>query len=488
MKKFLLIITSTIAFWAFLTFVIGNQTQEELQNYINKSNKLYANNGIQLKLTDYKKSFFNSTAQIEINFLDPTIIKLLEKEYALPLKIDYTIEHGPLFFQNGLGVGLSKIHNELLLSSLFKEDAKKEFLSLVKGDINLKTEMALSFSKKLNYKIESDEVTVKKDKKTLHISPLIVEGASNIESFKGEGTIKIAKLELKEDNSNNGIELTNLLVDMQIDEIFKESLLFGDFKFSVDKMIVKDEHNQNFKDINIALNGTMSNTRVSKDTMNSSFTGAINLANTQLPKEFKELESVNISMKMKELGVEGMSEFQQVAQSIQKEQSTLIQKLQTQKPEEMKATLKELRDLEEKVITKLIYTLNKLLVKDKTSISYGVNINTKDKQSSRAFLEVGYTGDIEFKGKIEELIEKVRTQLLSLINLNVNINLNKKHLPLLSIPMLKQQIQMGVAQGFVKENNSSYILDGYYKNRELMVNDNNLTSTVLPLLMMLTAH
>ena len=488
MKKFLLILTSTIALWAFLTFIIGNQTQEELQNYINKSNKLYANNGIQLKLKNYKKSFFNSTAEIEINFLDPKIVKVLKKEYALPLKMNYIIEHGPLFFQNGLGVGLSKIHNELLLSSLFKEDAKKEFLSLVKGDINLKTEMALSFSKKLNYKIESDEVTVKKDKKTLHISPLIVEGASNIESFKGEGTIKVAKLELKEDNSNNGIELTNLLVDMKIDEIFKESLLFGDFKFSVEKMIVKDEMNQNLKDINIALDGTMSNKRVSKDTMNSSFTGAINLANTQLPKEFKELESVNISMKMKELGVEGMSEFQQIAQDMQKEQNNLIHKLQTQKPEEMKATFKELENLEEKVVTKLIYSLNKLLVKDKTTISYGININTKDKQTSEAFLEIGYAGDIEFKGKIEELIRKMKAQLFSLINLKVNISLNKKHLPLLPIPMLKQQIQMGVAQGFVKENNSSYILDGYYKNRELMVNDNNLTSTVLPLLMMLTAH
>ena len=488
MKKFLLIIISTIVLWALLTFVIGNQTQEKLQNYINKSNKLYANNGIQLKLKNYKKSFFNSTAEIEINFLDPKIVKVLKKEYALPLKMNYIIEHGPLFFKDGLGIGLSKIHNELLLSSLFKEDAKKEFLSLVKGDINLKTEMALSFSKKLNYKMESDEVTVKKDKRTFYMSPFIVEGTSDIETFKGDGTIKVAKLELKEDNSNNGIELTNLLVDMKIDEIFKESLLFGDFKFSIEKMVVKDEHNQNFKDINIALDGTMSNKRVSKDTMNSSFTGAINLANTQLPKEFKELESVNISMKMKELGVEGMSEFQQIAQDMQKEQNNLIHKLQTQKPEEMKATFKELENLEEKVVTKLIYSLNKLLVKDKTTISYGININTKDKQSSQAFLEVGYAGDIEFKGKIEELIRKMKAQLFSLINLKVNISLNKKHLPLLPIPMLKQQIQMGVAQGFVKENNSSYILDGYYKNRELMVNDNNLTSTVLPLLMMLTAH
>jgi len=54
--------------------------------------------------------------------------------------------------------------------------------------------------------------------------------------------------------------------------------------------------------------------------------------------------------------------------------------------------------------------------------------------------------------------------------------------------MLKQQLQMGVAQGFIKENNDSYALNGYYKNKELIVNDNNLTSTILPLLMMLMAQ
>jgi len=78
--------------------------------------------------------------------------------------------------------------------------------------------------------------------------------------------------------------------------------------------------------------------------------------------------------------------------------------------------------------------------------------------------------------------------MLSLIRLNVDIELNKKHIKLLPVPMLKQQLQMGVAQGFVKENNSSFSLNGYYKDKQLMVNDNNLTATVLPLLMMLTAR
>lgn len=488
MKKLLLVLITTLALWAVSTFIIGNQTQEQLEKYINKSNKLYANNGIHLKLLDYKKSFLNSTAQVEIDFLDPKLVTLVEKEYAFPLKINYTIEHGPLFFQNGLGVGLSKIHNDLRISSIFKEDAKKEFLELVKGDVNLKTEMVLSFSKQLNYTIDSNDVTVKKDKKTFYMSPFRVEGTSNIETFKGEGRVKIAKLEVKEDNSNNGIALTDVLANIKVDEIFKENLLFGDFKFSIGKLIIKDEMNPNFNEINISLDGVMSNQRVSQNTMNSRFTGTVNLANTQLPKEFKELENIHITMAMKELGIEGMSEFQQVAQNIQKEQNKLLNKLQTQQPEEMQTTLKELGKMQDEILKKLILTLNKLLIKDKTTIFYGVNIETKEKQSSQAFVEVGYTGDIEFKGDIEELTRKIKAQILSLINLNVNITLNKKHLPFLPIPILEQRIKMGVAQGFVKENNSSYILDGYYKNRELMVNDNNLTSTVLPLLMMLTAQ
>ena len=488
MKKISLILITTLAIWAVSTFIIGNNTQENLQNHINKSNKLYANNGIQLKLVNYEHSFLSSKAQIEIDFLDPKVIKLLEKEYQLPLTVNYTIEHGPLFFKNGLGIGLAKINNSLLVSSFLKEETKKEFLALVKNDIQLKTEMSVSFAKTLHYTLESDEVRVNKDKKTFYISPLHFQGVSNLETFKGNGTLKIAKLDIKEDNSSNGVELKHITLKMKIDEIFKESLLFGNFEFSIANILIHDELNPKFKTIDISIDGEMVNTRVSENSMDSNFKGTIYLANTQLEDPFKELERIEIEMKMKELGIEGMFEFQNTAQTIQKEQNKLIQQLQTQKPQEMQTTLKELKKTEDKILTELIHALNHLLIKDKTSIAYSVGIDTKDKQSSHAFVEIGYTGDMDFKGSIDELIEKIRVQLLSLIRLKVDVSLNKKHLSMLPVPMLKQQLQMGVAQGFVKDNNSSYSLNGYYKDRELMVNDNNLTSTVLPLLMMLMAQ
>jgi len=74
-----------------------------------------------------------------------------------------------------------------------------------------------------------------------------------------------------------------------------------------------------------------------------------------------------------------------------------------------------------------------------------------------------------------------------MISLNVDLGLDAEHLKgLPNAETLTQQIQMAVAQGFVKEENGKFILNGYYKNQELMVNDNNLTATVLPFLMMAT--
>ncbi len=488
MKKTASIIVTLLGLWGVSTYMIGNQTQNELEKYINKSNKIYADKGIALKLTDYKHSFLDSTAQIEVDFKDPEIIKVLSEDYKLPLKITYNIEHGPLFFKNGFGIGLEKIDNRLLISSLLKDNAKKEFLKILKDDINLKTAMIVSFDKQLNYTIESDKIDIDQDNKQLSMTPLKIEGTTDIENFKGNGKVNIQKVTFKEDNSSDGVELDNLAVDVSIDEIIKETLLFGDFKFSIAKVLIKDSNNPNLKEINFAINGLMSNRKVTKDIMDSTFKASINLANTKLDKVFKDLERINIGADMKNLGIEGMYEFQNVAKTIQDERVKLVENIQNQNQEEMRVTFAKLNSLDEKMIKKILPTLNKLLIKDKTNLSYSVDIDTKDKKSTKANIKIGYTGDIDFNKDIKKLTEEIKAKLLSTISLNVDINLNKKHLSMLPIPMLEQQLQMGVAQGFIKDNNSSYILNGYYKNRELMVNDNNLTSTVLPLLMMFTAH
>ena len=153
----------------------------------------------------------------------------------------------------------------------------------------------------------------------------------------------------------------------------------------------------------------------------------------------------------------------------------------------MELLFSQLSKLQEEMLEQIIYSFNELLIKDKTELTYELEVETKNKKRSQTMVQVGYTGDIKFKGNIEEISKKVQKEIFNLISLNLNISLNKSHLKLLpNNQILQQQIKMGLLQGFVKENNNSYELNGYYKNRELMINDNNLTSTLLPFLMMAT--
>jgi len=489
MKKILIIGTSLIAFWAISTSVIGNKTKENIKHYIEKSNKVYANSGVHLRILDYEKSFLNSTAKIEIDLLDPQVKKAIKKDFAFPITLDYTIQHGPIFFQKGIGFGLSKIESELSLSSLLKDKSQKEFLSLIKEDVTLNTEMLLSFSKKLNYTIRNrKEITINQDKKEFFMTPFTLVGTTNVDTLKGNGTLNIQKLTLREANSSNGLELNNLVAEATIDDIFKETLFFGEFKLAVGNLIINDDTNPNLKQINLSLDGTMKNQRVDDDTMNSILKSTIYLGKTQLETMFKELDKINISMEMHQLGIEGMYQFQKITQEFQQKRNKLIQNLYQKEPTESKKVFDELQKLDMEVAETIMPTLNKMLLKDKTTLAYTIDVKTKESASSSASVKIGYAGDVDFTKPIKELEGEIKAKLLSLLSLNLNIKLNKKHLPMLPIPMLEQQIQMGIAQGMIKENNSSYLLDGYYKDKELIVNDNNLTSTILPLLMMFTTQ
>jgi len=488
MKKFLTITVTTILLWAISTYIISTQTQQEFQHYIDRSNQLSQTNGFKLILSDYQPSFLNSIAIVQIDFIDPIVQKELEKEYILPIKIKYNIEHGPLFFKDGFGVGLSKLHNEFTINSMLKPKAKKELLALVKKDINFNTTMILSFDKKLHYTIESDPISIDQEHEIFEITPLKLKGTVDIKTLQGNNHFAIDKIQFKKKNSPDSLYLKDFELDINIHEFVNNTLLFGDFQLSIANLNVHDQFNPFVKNINLSLKSRMRTKRSSDKTMNSDFELDIDLQNTTLPKQFETIKNLKLTMNMKDLGIEGMFQFQQSAQQAQEEQSQLLNDLQTSSPENMQALVKQFEIIQNKMINSIVDSLNTLLIKDKSSINYRLDMESKENVSSHVQLEVGYRGNIKFEGKVEALIAKIQSEILSLIKLNLQIKLNKKHIKMIPIPLFKEQLKIGVREGFVKENNTTYMLNGYYNNKELIINDNNLTATILPLIIMLTAE
>ena len=488
MKKTVSSLIAAAAIWSGSTAFIGSQIEENLQKQIDNSNKLYASNGIKYKLNNYEKSFLNSKAEIEINFTDPAVLELIGNSLKLPIVIKYDIEHGPLFFKNGLGFGTARTHQNIPLSTLLTEKAKKEFFELVKDDIIIKSNMDISFTKNATYTISTNEVNINDEDKNIHMSPLFIKGDHNLETYNGNAALHIESLNFEEEGTKNGLTIQNLNLNIDMDEFIEKALMLGTIDLSIENLMIKDDSDPKFKNINIATNVHIVTKKDSETTISTELDGDINFKDTKLPNNLPDLKNIHAKMNMQHIGIKGMIEFQKASKEMQEAQSQIFTKMQSNPEEkEMQKIFEEFGTLQQNMMGKIVHSLNTLLVKDKSLIEYGLEIETKDNKKSHANVKVGYTGDIQFNGSIEEITMKVQKQALNLINFNVNIGLDTEHINKLpNTETLKQQIQMGIVQGFVKEKNGKYILNGYYKNQELMVNDNNLTATVLPFLMMAT--
>jgi hypothetical protein len=488
MKKIVSSIIAAVAIWAGTTAYVGSQMEKNLQNQIDNSNKLYASNGIAYKMNNYEKSFLNSKAEIEVNFTDPAILELIQGSIKLPMIVKYDIEHGPLFFKNGLGFGAAKAHQEILLSSLLTEEAKKEFLTLIKDDIMITSDMDISFTKNAAYTISTNEVNINDDGKSFHMTPLAMKGNHNLETYKGDAKLNIASLKFQEEGTQNGLTLQNLDLNIDIDEFIEKAFMLGTIDLSIENLTIKDDSDPQLENVNIATNLHIVTKKDSDTTISTKLDGDIDFKDTKLPVNLPNLKNIHAKMNMNHIGIEGMLEFQKASKEMQEAQSQIFTKMQS-KPteEELEKIFEEFGTLQQNMMGKIVHSLNTLLVKDKSLIEYGLKLETKDSKKSNANIKIGYTGDIKFDGSIEDIAIKVQQQALDLVNLDVKIGLDAEHIK--SSPnaeTLKMQIQMGVAQGFIKEENGKYILNGYYKNQELMVNDNNLTATILPFLMMAT--
>jgi len=488
MKKIVGSLVTAIVLWAGTTAFIGSQMEENIEQQLNHTNKLYADKGIQYKINHYEKSLFESTVKIEVEITNPVILKFLQGSIQLPLVMEYHIEHGPIFFKNGLGFGAAKTHHVMALSSLLTQKVKRDFLELFKDDITITGDMIISFFKNASYIASTNEVKFNNDGKTFSMTPFHINGDMNIETFKGKNSIKVASLAFKEEGSQNGLTVKNLLMNINIDEFIEKKLMMGTIDFSMDKLSIKDKNNPPLENIAIATNMHMVTKKDSKTTFSTKLDTNIDFIDTKFPNQLPDLKNASLTMNMQKIGIKGWLEFQEASQEMQKKQSELFAKIQSNsKPKDMQKIMEEFGTLQENMMAKIVHSLNTLLVKNETLINYGLNIETKENKKSNASIEVGYTGDMEFKGSLEEIAMKAQQQLLDMVSLNVDLDVNREHLKSLpNAESLKQQIQMAIAQGFVKEVNGSYILNGYYRDKELIINDNNLTSTILPFLMMTT--
>ena len=479
MKKILGSLLLVIVLWLGTTAIIGNKTKSELERIIKKTNKIYLQHGLQFKIVEYQKSFFNSTATIETTAIDKELESAISQTYGitLPLVLEYKIEHGPLFFSNGLGVGISKIHQEMEINSIFNKEIKEKF---VKKSI-LTSNIIVSFSKISNYEIKSNAIDVEDGAKNIHIDPFDIIGESNIETLIGEMQMRLPLVSFVENEKQMRME--SIVIDAKIDELLKESLGMGKINLAIQRFYLVDKESG---EIDVQPTFHIQSQKDGEKTFSSLFEIELNFNKVTAQNSLSEVEKIVGKVKVNGLGVKGMNAYQKSMKEIQQKQAILMIELQ-KNPKKQEENYAKLVQLQEKITSKLFTSLKDMLFKDKTSINYTFNIKNKDKKESRGDILLGYTGDIDFNQTAKQISQKIGADIFKLFKLEVDINVDKNHIKSLSNgEELLKQLQTPMAQSMIRDKNESYIIKGHLKNQELILNDNNLTNTILPLLKMLT--
>jgi len=479
MKRILGSLALIIVLWLGSTAVIGNKTKSELDRGIEKSNKEYAKHGIELNILEYEQSFFTSGLKLEVKILDKELEKMITDNYGLifPLISQYDIEHGPLFFKNGLGVGLSRVYQELEISSLFRKEIQEKFSK--KSMIASKS--VVSFSKIADYSILSEAIEIKDENSKIDISPFEIRGETHLDTLVGETQIVLPLFSFLENEKKLMIE--SMQIDVKIDDSLSPSLAMGDIDLSIKKLYISDKENGE-----IELYPTLSivSKKDSDKTFGSNIEMQIDVGKSTTQKSLAEIEKLFFNIKMDGIGIKGMEKYQTITKKMEQKQATIMIDIQ-KNPENQEENYAKLVKLQEEMSAGILDTLKDMIFKNKSAISYSFMGQTKDKKDSHGDISLKYIGDINFSKTAQEISQEINTNLFNLFELEIDINVDEKHISTLpdGDEFLKQ-LQAPMTQTMVNHQNQKYIIKGHLKNQELILNDNNLTNTVLPLLKMLT--
>ena len=479
-KKILTSVVVASALWTGTTAYISGNTEKYLNNYVTKSNKIYAQNGMKMSLLSFEKGFMSSHAKVSLDFVDPEMKKELKKILKLPIVMDYNIENGPLLLKNGLSVGASRIDSKVDVSELLVD--KDKFKKMVKEDIILDTTMLIDFQNHIEYKANSNQIVVQNDQAKFTLAPLKIDGKINGDTLVG--TVNMITKSIYGEMGNEGeIKLDNVTLNANITKFFDNGFYLGDFDMGIENLTLHNPNkSQEIKNAKVKVK--MSMKQNDSDMVDTQLGVNLDVGETPLPPELNFLKTIALNYGINGTKIEAWLAFQDTIKEVQKKQETILEKISgaKDKEEQMKA-FTALQNMQQEIQNKMVMLLSDFLVKDKTTVNLNANIN--DGQG-KALFDIKYIGDEQLPKTLEELTAKFQKELLNWLTLNIDVKLDKSLAN--KLPQeLQGQLSMAMMTGMLQDNNSSYDFNANYVPQKLMVNGQDKSDMLMLLKMGLQA-
>ena len=467
-------LVAVLALWLGGTAYISSNTQSHLDAYVKKTNSLYAANGMEMRVENFEKGFFASNVEVKIDFTNPEMRAIVSKTLKLPIKMNYSIENGPLFFKNGLGFGASRIQNSVNIADYYVDSgAIKKYL---KNDVVFTSNTSIDFSNNANFEGSSNKIVIDLEGKDLEISPLRISGQMDVKTFKGTMNMKVDSISTED--GDEFFKANNISMDAELKKVFDNGFYLGNFVLDIGNVATKG------KDLPFSLENAKVNMLVDinqnrDETVNIDFKIKGDAGSSKLPEAYAFLKQGEVSYGLHGMKLEGVLAFQDFTKKIQAQQQDILSRLQSPTTGELDMEVyAELEKMQTKTSEEMMVLMAEALKKDASSLSFETNMLDKNNKKSTLSMNMGYVGDIVLPKDAKALEATFKKELLNLITLDFDVNLEKDYianLPKQLQQSLASQLQMGTMFGIVKENNNSYSFDVNYKPKALMINGENRT-------------
>lgn len=488
MKKIIGSVAAIAAIWAGSTAYIGSQTKDYLEKQIAQSNKLYGNSGFKLSLDTFEKGFLTSKAIMKLDIAPDSPLKAqMQEMIKLPFTTTYDIENGPIFFQHGFGFGMIKIVNEINFAEVFNPELQVQtFL----GDNNLTftSHTNVGFNSVADYHGSSNplNLTLPTGEK-LAISPIVLEGAMNVDTLQGKATLGLKSITLAKDASlKEKIDVKDMKMDINIKKFFDNGFYLADIAFNIGKLNF-DVPNEalKLKDASAGIDIVIDQNK--DKTIKMSIDLNLDVSKSTLPTDIPAVKNVALGYNLDGADFDGIMAFQDFIQEMQEKQQALMTDLTKAKNmEEQMAVIVKLQEFQKYIMDNFITKGAALLVKDKTHLSYYMSTTDKTDKKSLVDTKIKYLGD-PLKGTVQEIQAQLMKNLLTSLAVDIDVNIEEsllKTLPKDVAEDIAMKLEMSVAEGIVKKDKGAYSLNANYTPKTIMVNDKNMTSTLLPFIEM----
>lgn len=438
MKKTIIIGVMVVVAWLGSVAFIGAKSQSAIGDFVAQTDTQVRSSGFSVTLNSHEKSFFSSTAEIELDVLDSALRADLSEVLSFPIKSSVNITHGPVFLDGGFG--MLRLQNNVLIGDILPEESRAALLEVFSSDIQVLFDVEFDLFGSVISAVSVEPFTASEDGTTFKIGDNLLSTTFNLDSslpYAQEFSLSDASLIF--DGLQEGFVLKDAHFSSTTSDFFGGFIPIGDATMSIDNLEIMapgyDEH--------VSLTGSSAMKRNENGLLDVTGELVVLSDSVDFPDNMPDISAFKFGGSFS-----GLSE----------EAAALI------------FDVIEMADIQQQE-QKLLLAVNKVFEGGQLSLGYYLGVSDKSNHEATAEIKIDFVGHEYVQQTFDDTIIVLSSAPLLFFEGGLSAQAPKT----MVVGDLQALVDEFMRQGFIVEREGHYAFDFEVSNQRLFLNGNDVT-------------